>query len=226
MGLTPGMPFDIDGFLAGVDDHISAKEPDALHFGGERIIDAPNWKIVMEGYLESYHFASLHRNSIGPTTFNNVGAIDRWGPHLLISVAHKHIVELRDKPESEWHPIRDGMMTAQYVLFPGASISLFGNRMMLQTVRPGTQVGQSTSRMVMGVRDPAQDEAEKAEQAEFFDRIRSVLADEDYAAGFDIQKGLKIGAQTEVLLGLNEPGVISFHETMQEILENSPASSA
>ena len=28
----------------------------------------------------------------------------------------------------------------------------------------------------------------------------------------------ELGAQTEVILGLNEPGVIYFHETMREIL--------
>ena len=220
VGLTPGMPFEIDAFLAGVGDHISASEPNTLHYGGERIIDAPNWKIVMEGHLESYHFASLHRNSIGPTTFNNVGAIDRWGPHMLISVAHKHIVELRDKPESEWFPLRDGMMTAQYVLFPGASITLLANGMMAQMVRPGAEVGSSINRMVMGFYEPATDDAKLAEQSDFLDFIGSVLGKEDYAAGFSIQKGLKSGAHAEVILGMNEPGVIYFHETMGELLSS------
>lgn len=218
VGLTPGMPFDIDHYLAGVDRHIAASEPEVLHYGGERLIAAPNWKIVMDGHLESYHFASLHRNSIGPTTFNNCGIIDRFGPHILITVAHKHIVELLDRPESEWHPLRDGMMTAQYVLFPGTSVTLLGNGMMAQMVRPGETVDRSTNTMVMGFYDPPDDAATAAEQSEFLDRIRSVLADEDYAIGFDIQKGLKSGAQSAVSLGLNEPGVIYFHQTTREIL--------
>ena len=218
IGLTPGMPFDIDNFLAGVDKHIGASEPETLHYGGGRLIEAPNWKIVMEGHLESYHFASLHKNSIGPTTFNNCGAIDRFGPHTLITVAHKHIVELLKLPESEWHPLRDGMLTAQYVLFPGASITLMANGMMAQMVRPGNEVGRSTNTMVMGFYRPANDPSVAAEQSAFLDRIRSVLSDEDYAAGFDIQKGVKSGAQSEIILGLNEPGVIYFHETMRELL--------
>ena len=218
VGLTPGMLFEIDAFLAGIDRHIAAGEPDRLHYGGERLIEAPNWKIVMEGHLESYHFASLHRNSIGPTTFNNVGAIDRFGPHLLITVAHKHIVDLLDRPESDWHPLRDGMMTAQYVLFPGASITLLANGMMAQMVRPAGEVGRSTNTMVMGFYEPAADTAKQAEQSAFLDFIGSVLCDEDYAMGFDIQKGLGSGAQSEAILGRNEPGVIYFHETMREIL--------
>jgi phenylpropionate dioxygenase-like ring-hydroxylating dioxygenase large terminal subunit len=218
LGLTPDMPFDIDGWLAGVDRHIAPSGPALLHFGGERIIAAPNWKITMEGHLESYHFATLHRDSIGPTTFNNVGTIDRFGPHLLITVAHKHIVDLLDRPESDWHPLRDGMMTAQYVLFPGASITLLANGMMAQMVRPAGETGRSTNRMVMGFNKPADDEEIAATQFAFLDLIEGVLGDEDYAMGFEIQKGMKSGAQTHATLGLNEPGVIYFHETMAEIL--------
>lgn len=218
VGLTPGMPFDVDAYLAGVDRHIAASEPEGLHHGGERLIEAPNWKIVMDGHLESYHFASLHRNSIGPTTFNNCGTIDRFGPHLLITVAHKHIVELLDRPESDWHPLRDGMMTAQYVLFPGTSVTLLANGMMAQMVRPEGEVGRSTNTMVMGFHERADDAIAADEQSAFLDFIGSVLRDEDYAIGFDIQKGLRSGAQTEVTLGLNEPGVIYFHEAMAAIL--------
>jgi nitrite reductase/ring-hydroxylating ferredoxin subunit len=218
VGLTAGMPFDIDSYLAGIDRHIAASGPGTLSYGGERLIEAPNWKIVMEGHLESYHFASLHRNSIGPATFNNCGVIDRFGPHTLITVAHKHIVELLDQPESEWHPLRDGMITAQYVLFPGTSVTLFASGMMTQMVRPAGDIGHSTNTMVMGFSKPAEDAATAAEQSVFLDRICSVLSDEDYAMGFEIQKGLKSGAQTEVTLGLNEPGVIYFHEAMRDIL--------
>jgi len=221
IGLTPGMPFAIDSFLAGVDRHISASEPDALHFGGERLIPAPNWKITMEGHLESYHFASLHRNSIGPTTFNNCGTIDRFGPHTLITVAHKHITQLLDRPEAEWHPLRDGMMTAQYVLFPGTSVTLLANGMMTQTVRPAGEPGRSSNRMVMGFYQHAADPAETSRQADFLDTIRSVLADEDYAAGFAIQKGMTSGAQSHVTLGFNEPGVIYFHQTIDELLQGA-----
>jgi nitrite reductase/ring-hydroxylating ferredoxin subunit len=216
--LTPGAPFEIDAWLAGVGDHIAGGEPQTLHFGGGRLIDAPNWKIVMEGHLESYHFTTLHRESIGPNTFNNCGAIDRFGPHILITVAHKNITDLLDRPEADWHPIRDGMITAQYVLFPGASITLFADGMMAQMVRPAGEVGRSTNTMVMGFRRPAEGEAAAAEQQAFLDRIRAVLADEDYAAGFGVQTGMHSGAQAEVLLGRNEPGVIYFHQVMGEIL--------
>jgi nitrite reductase/ring-hydroxylating ferredoxin subunit len=221
VGLTPGMSFDVDAYLAGVDKHIAGSAQETLHFGGERLIEAPNWKIVIDGHLESYHFTALHRDSIGPNTFNNCGAIDRFGPHILITVAHKNITDLLDLPESEWHPLRDGMITAQYVLFPGASITLFAAGVMAQMVRPAGETGRSTNTMVMGFERPANDAKTAAEQAAFLDRITSVLADEDYATGWGVQRGMSSGAQAEVVFGRNEPGVIYFHETMRDILVNA-----
>ncbi len=218
VGLKPDMPFDIDSWLAGVGDHIADDGPEMLHLGGERLIEAPNWKIVMEGHLESYHFASLHRNSVGPTTFNNCGTIDRFGPHILITVAHRHIVDLIGRPESEWHPLRDGMMTAQYVLFPGASITLLANGMMAQMVRPGRHVGHSTNHMVMGFYERPENPDVVAGQTAFLDFIETVLRDEDYAMGFEIQNGMGSGALTHATLGMNEPGVIYFHQIMRELL--------
>ena len=51
-------------------------------------------------------------------------------------MAHKPIVELLERPESEWQPLRDGMISAQYVLFPGACITLGTQGIMTQLVRP------------------------------------------------------------------------------------------
>ena len=72
--------------------------------------------------------------------------------------------------------------------------------------------------MAMGFYGPCEDPAVAADQSNFLDSIRSVVSDEDYAIGFDIQKGMRSGAQHEINLGLNEPGVIYFHEVMRDIL--------
>lgn len=217
-GLTPGMPFDIDAFLSGADKHIAGAEPQTLYYGGERRFDMVNWKIVMEGYLESYHFSTLHKNSIGATMFGNCSMIEYFGPHVLTAVPHKNIFELVDRPESEWQPLRDGMFTAHYVLFPGTSVTLMPNAMMTQMVRPAGDVGSSTNTLMVGFYEPASDAAKAAEDSAFFDFIDAVLVNEDYAIVSGIQKGMTSGAQSEVILGRNEPGVIYFHETMRETL--------
>ncbi len=221
VGLTPGMAFDIDSWLAGADVHMAATEPEMLHHGGERIVAAPNWKLVMEGHLESYHFATLHRDSIADFTVSNVATIDRFGPHVLITFASRHITDLLDRPESEWHPLRDRMITPQYVLFPGSTITLTGTGLLSQIIHPGADIGQSTNRIVMGFHDRANDPATAAEQSAFLDQLDALVATEDYAAGRDIQRGMASGAQSEIIFGRNEPGPIYFHEAMAAALTPS-----
>ena len=43
-------------------------------------LDGPNWKVVIDGYLEGYHFASLHRTTVFRTNFSNMAAFDKLGP--------------------------------------------------------------------------------------------------------------------------------------------------
>lgn len=218
IGLTPGMAFDIDTWLAGADRHLAGSEPENLYFGGTRTVAAPNWKLTMEGHLESYHFAALHRDSIGDSAISNCATIDRFGPHILIAFAGRALLDLRDRPEEEWHPVRDQAITAQYVLFPGATITLIGNGILTQIIHPGAEVGQSTNRLVVGYHAPGHDAATAAEQTAFLEGVTALVDREDYAMGMAIQRGMPSGAHDAIRFGHNEPGPILFHETIAAAL--------
>jgi nitrite reductase/ring-hydroxylating ferredoxin subunit len=218
VGLTPGMAFDIDTWLAGVDHHLAESEPERLTLAGTRTVPAPNWKIAMEGHLESYHFAALHRNSIADFAVSNCATIDRFGPHVLITFANKVILKLLEMPEAEWHPIRDQMITPQFVLFPGATITLTGKGLLTQIIHPGAEVGLSTNRLVVGYDAADNDPATVAGQIAFLDSVAALVNDEDYAGGFGVQRGMHSGAQSEIILGRNEPGPIRLHEELCKAL--------
>lgn len=218
LGLAQGMAFDIDAWLAGADRHLAGSEPELLHFGGTRTVAAPNWKLTMEGHLESYHFAALHRDSIGDSAISNCATIDRFGPHILIAFAGRALLDLRDRPEEEWHPVRDQAITAQYVLFPGATITLIGNGILTQIIHPGANIGQSTNRLVVGFHTPADDDATATERTAFLEGVTALVDREDYAMGMAIQRGMTSGAQNAIQFGRNEPGPIFFHETIAAAL--------
>ena len=220
IGLTPGMPFDIESWLAGVDRHLAAGEPELLHCAGTRTVQAPNWKIAMEGHLESYHFAALHRDSIAEFSFSNCATIDRFGPHILITFVNRTILKLLDLPESEWYPVRDQMITPQYVLFAGATITLTSKGILTQIIHPGAEVGRSTNRLVLGYDALANDPETAAAQTAFLDSVATLVDKEDYPGGFGVQRGMHSGAQAEVILGRNEPGPIYLHETLESTLRS------
>jgi len=46
--------------------------------------------------------------------------------------------------------------------------------------------------------------------------VAKLVADEDYLASFQIQRGLASGAQHAMLFGRNELGPILFHENLRQ----------
>ena len=102
--LTPNAPMDLDRYFRGfLDDY------DAMDFGkwtylGSRVIEGANWKIAFDGYLEGYHFASLHPETIFPRTPSNCTHYEGFGPNIRIGFPQKRIAEaLRDKTEAVEH---------------------------------------------------------------------------------------------------------------------------
>src|SRR6185437_12447009 len=60
---------------------LEAMALDRCYHYSTRTLDGPNWKVVIDGYLEGYHFASLHRTTVYRTNFSNMAAFDSWGTH-------------------------------------------------------------------------------------------------------------------------------------------------
>ena len=66
-----------------LDDELSGFELDGYTLTHHQDFDIQaNWKLTMDGFLESYHVRSLHRNSIGPYFYSNVNTVDQLGRHL------------------------------------------------------------------------------------------------------------------------------------------------
>lgn len=206
--LTPGLRVDIDDYLAGagelIGDHAAG-----FKLGSSRQAIGSNWKLMAEGHLESYHFSSLHRNSIGPSMVNNCATVDRFGPHVLITFCGKNILSLRNIPEEQWEPLRDELINPQFFLFPSTTVTLFDGVVLAQIIRPGDSPGRSTSRLVY-----AQAEGVNTGEA-MLGTVTAVVQDEDYKVAQGIFAGMSSGAQSALVFGRNEPGPIAFHEALR-----------
>lgn len=74
----------------GLADHRIAAE--------ETIEIGANWKILMEGGLESYHFRVAHRDTIGPYFADNLLSYQVFGPHLRSVLPRVSMPDLRQIP--------------------------------------------------------------------------------------------------------------------------------
>jgi len=183
---------------------------------GSRTVKAANWKLVVEGHLESYHFAQLHRESVGQFMVNNCTVFDRFGPHILIAFCQKTIDQLKNLPEDQWEPLRDEMINPQYLMFPSTMVTIWESAIIAQVIQPGAEPGTSISRLVYGIRKSQSDDPEqRARSAAMLDMVANLVQDEDYWASFQIQRGLQTGAQDEIVFGQNEIGLMMFYESLQ-----------
>ena len=70
----------------------------------ERELPSPAWKVAFDGYLEGYHFSTLHKTTIFKDNMSNLMAVDAYGPHQRVMFAKHTLPTLRDVPEDEWVP--------------------------------------------------------------------------------------------------------------------------
>lgn len=209
--LTPGLEVDFASFLGGMIEDIEAVDFPSFHFYGTRRIEGANWKIAYDGYLEGYHFAAAHPDTIFPRTFSNVMAFDAYGPHLLIGFPQRSILErLAGVPEGELHRHENDGFDFIRLLFPNVSIFVAPEVTQIAQLLPGPTVDRNTTVMYYLHREKLEGEARRKLE-EIIDWLWKVVEVEDYGVGLAVQRGLASGAIREVLFGRNERGNQYFH---------------
>lgn len=200
-------PVDIDAWLAPMAEHL-----DGLDLAGHVVFEKwalprnMSWRLALEGFQESYHFCSAHRESACANYLDNVSVwIDR-DPHMHHSVPLPRTLEMRDTPEDEWE-YRTNFMAQNY-LFPANFVQAMTDHVYVHTIiptGPGTCVFHCM--MLVPPTPPAKD-ADKAARywRANYDVVRTVF-DEDFKIGEGIQKGFAAGANDDVIFGKYEVGL-------------------
>lgn len=212
--LTPGEPIDSDGFFQGMLDDFEACGLKDWTFLGSRVIEGANWKIAFDGYLEGYHFASLHPTTIHPRTPSNVTHYESFGPHIRIGFPQISIGELRDVPREQWASRENKGFDFVRILFPNVSAFLAPEIAQIAQLFPGPTPDKNRTVLLYARKDPPRDEEDRAGLEQMIDFLRNVTYEEDYLIGLEIQKGLQSGALDSIVLGKNERANQFFHETV------------
>ncbi len=215
--LDPRSRLDFEGFLSGYDAMLDDFGFAGWHLFDKRTLRGPNWKIAYDGYLDLYHLPVLHKNSIGGTRTPQANYY-AWGPHQH-TVSPERFSVLVDRPEDDW--MMEEMITGVWTIFPHVSIASFnmgGRGVMISQLFPGGNVGESfTTQYYLMEKVPSEETAAGARRQ--FDILETVVRDEDYKTGFQVQEALMAGAREHSLFGRNELGGQLFHGWVSRILE-------
>jgi choline monooxygenase len=170
-----------------------------------------DWKIGVEAFLETYHFASAHQRTLGHIGVKNVALYD-GGPGLA-----RFTVPWR-APEPTDADVRDGCHF-MYFFFPGTFFLVFPDHFGWLTIAPAGP-GRTTLRYRGLAPHAHADEALLAKVAGSVAFLEGVKT-EDVALCHAIQRGLQPGGWHQITRF--EPGVAAFHEHLARTLECSPA---
>src|SRR5437764_13936076 len=102
--LSRGQGMDVDEWLGDYAAELATLELDSWHVYSRRQLDSPAWKVAFDGYLEGYHFSTLHKNTIFKDNMSNLMAVDAYAPHQRVIFAKHTLPELRAQPEDGWVP--------------------------------------------------------------------------------------------------------------------------
>ncbi|MDI3285183.1 aromatic ring-hydroxylating dioxygenase subunit alpha [Polyangium sp. 15x6] len=210
--LTPGpatraFPFAED--LEELDSHV-------LHAPSERT-RRMNWKLMMDGSWETYHFRVTHAKTIASHFFDNTGVFDFVEPDIRMVLPKRSIVDLRHEDPATYRIRQHANLL--YGLFPNTIVLVQPDHAMVVTMWP-TSIDRTTIVAGMLIPEPPQTEKARAHwqknEAIFWNAI-----EEDIAMGERIQSTLSSGVNRSFLFGRCEHLIGKFHRVLEEAITDA-----
>ena len=219
VSLTRGLTIDIDSWLGEWGAQLAALRLDECYVFSSRMMPGPNWKATIEGYLEAYHFAATHPETVFAVNHGNTMVFDGFGPHERLGFALRTIDDVVDGPEEAWDPSHH--VGAIFWTFPGFSIAGgWRQRMTVALCLPTDKVDESITEHRIVVRHEITDGVQH-ELEVMRDWFYDVVYNEDYLTQYGVQKGVRAtGGHTQVF-GRNEIGVQYLHRTINRLIDEN-----
>lgn len=188
------------------------------HFATSRRVWRMNWKIAYDTFLEGYHIAALHRNTIAPLIRSNMSTFDTWGECHRLVLPRTNFAELRSQEEATLDLIPHA--TLVYGLFPSAILAVQNSANVELWRMAPTGNDPSTCVVELASYIPEAPKSEKSERfwRKNFDLAVATVEAEDFTLGERIQKNAEAGVVDRVVYGRNEPAMTHFHTGIRRAL--------
>jgi phenylpropionate dioxygenase-like ring-hydroxylating dioxygenase large terminal subunit len=173
-----------------------------------------NWKLVVEGTLEGYHFPFLHRKSANPLFENSTFFFDTFGPHLR-SILPKRSINFAAKTERSERRLLS-VANVIHTIFPNETVLHQSDHFLWITSHPlGPTRTLVKLRLIVPRGSVANDGAELWEENR---QLTYQVQYEDLEIYREIQIGLATGANQEHCFGTQEFALRKYNEAIEGYL--------
>ena len=176
-----------------------------------------NWKIVVEGGLEAYHFRVAHAKTIGALFHDNLSTYRMFGNHIRSILARVTVDQLVEVPRKHWR-IRDHA-NVLYNLFPNSAWLVQSDHVVLIQFFP---VGVDETRIRCVTLRPSQAGPLTEKQQSYWDKNHALTVktlEEDFELGVQIQSGMALGVNDQLTFGRFEGALDKFNTAVDAALK-------
>ena len=187
---------------------------------------ACNWKLAVDTFGETYHFPSLHKNTINLGFHGNVSCYETFGRNHRFLLCRRAIDAMRNLPKDQWN-IAVATLPAYYI-FPNIQLlptvdGCFFIRIYPHEGNPRRHTSRITFFLRRGVTEMSEgSEARAAQEKTLAQMFAAIIRDEDYVMSASQQTSANSGALQEVIFGRNERPLHHYHNTYRAALGMEP----
>lgn len=204
---------DLDGFLAEVRPDLNWLEMEGLRVAhSDEVLCPANWKLLVEGGIEAYHFRVAHAATIAPYFHDNLSSYRMFGAHMRSIIPRRSMAELKGKPQEKWR-IREHS-NVLYSLFPTNQLLVQADHIAWIQLQP-LSAGETRIRLSTVV--PADSGAEMDGYWAKNHAITKRTLTEDFDIGASIQAGLASGANEVLTFGRYEGALDRFNGLVRQM---------
>lgn len=218
----PDTEFDFANWFGQIGDEFAKLDLANAYVAAEDTIEiGANWKILVEGGIEAYHFKVAHKETIGPFFEDNLSSYQAFGPHMRSVLPRATMAKLAPSERENWQ-LRDHA-NILYTFFPLTQFLVQQDHTVMIASRP---ISATKTELRIATLAPNGKPGETGEDAgrwathwERNHNITRVTLDEDFALGEGIQTGLSSGANTALNFGRFEGALTAFNKAVDDMID-------